>query len=65
MLTYIKPHEQGQLAAIANKKGTTFLLEFSKALTTNQKNDKVLFTTVSSINIMYIIIVYSNSVTFK
>lgn len=45
MLTYIKPHEQGQLAAIANKKGTIFLLEFSKALTTNQKNDKVLFTT--------------------
>lgn len=57
MLTYIKPHEQGQLAAIANKKGTIFLLEFSKALTTNQKNDKVLFTTVSFINI---IIVYSN-----
>ncbi|KAG6801639.1 dynein intermediate chain 2, axonemal isoform X1 [Apis mellifera caucasica] len=45
VLTYIKPHEQGQLAAIANKKGTIFLLEFSKALTTNQKNDKVLFTT--------------------
>ncbi|KAK1132130.1 hypothetical protein K0M31_016263 [Melipona bicolor] len=44
VLTYIKPHEQGQLAAITNKKGTTFLLEFSDALTTNQKNDKLLFT---------------------
>ncbi|XP_071857511.1 dynein axonemal intermediate chain 2 isoform X1 [Bombus fervidus] len=44
VLTYIKPHEQGQLATIANKKGTTFLLEFSEALTANQKNDKFLFT---------------------
>ncbi|XP_003707045.2 dynein axonemal intermediate chain 2 isoform X1 [Megachile rotundata] len=44
VLTYIKPHEQGQLAAVANKKGTVFLLEFSDALTTNQKNDKLLFT---------------------
>lgn len=52
MLTYIKPHEQGRLATIANKKGTTFLLEFSEALTANQKNDKLLFTAVSSINII-------------
>nr|XP_034190181.1 dynein intermediate chain 2, axonemal isoform X1 [Osmia lignaria] len=44
VLTYIKPHEEGQLAAVANKKGTVFLLEFSEALTTNQKNDKLLFT---------------------
>ncbi|XP_033311162.1 dynein intermediate chain 2, axonemal isoform X2 [Bombus bifarius] len=44
VLTYIKPHEQGRLATIANKKGTTFLLEFSEALTANQKNDKLLFT---------------------
>ncbi|XP_033330387.1 dynein intermediate chain 3, ciliary isoform X1 [Megalopta genalis] len=46
VLTCIRPHEQGQLAAVANKKGTTFLLEFSEALTTNQKNDKLLFTTL-------------------
>ena len=44
VLTYVKPHEEGQLAAVANKKGTVFLLEFSEALTTNQKNDKLLFT---------------------
>ncbi|XP_050476936.1 dynein axonemal intermediate chain 2 isoform X3 [Bombus huntii] len=44
VLTYIKPHEQGRLATIANKKGTTFLLEFSEALIANQKNDKLLFT---------------------
>ncbi|XP_066602906.1 dynein axonemal intermediate chain 2-like [Prorops nasuta] len=43
-LTYIKPHEQGQLAAVSNKNGTTYLLEFSEALTTNQKNDKMLLT---------------------
>ncbi|XP_076639705.1 dynein axonemal intermediate chain 2 [Colletes latitarsis] len=44
ILTCIRPHEQGQLAAVANKNGTTFLLEFSEALTTNQKNDKLLLT---------------------
>lgn len=43
-MTCIKPHEQGHVAAVANKKGTTFLLEFSEALTANQKNDKLLFT---------------------
>ncbi|XP_076280813.1 uncharacterized protein LOC143209283 [Lasioglossum baleicum] len=46
VLTCIRPHEQGQLAAVANKNGTTFLLELSEALTTNQKNDKLLFTTL-------------------
>ncbi|XP_076247328.1 dynein axonemal intermediate chain 2 isoform X1 [Calliopsis andreniformis] len=44
ILTCVKPHEQGQLAAVANKSGTTFLLEFSEALTINQRNDKFLFT---------------------
>ncbi|XP_076663625.1 dynein axonemal intermediate chain 2 isoform X1 [Andrena cerasifolii] len=44
ILTCIRPHEQGQLAVVANKKGTTFLLEFSEALTINQRNDKLLFT---------------------
>ncbi|CAK9823903.1 Dynein axonemal intermediate chain 2 [Anthophora retusa] len=44
ILTYIRPHERGQLAAITNKRGTTYLLEFSEALTTNQKNEKLLFT---------------------
>ncbi|XP_025269650.1 dynein intermediate chain 2, axonemal isoform X1 [Camponotus floridanus] len=43
-LTCLRPHEQGQLAAVANKKGSTYLLEFSEALTVNQKNDKLLLT---------------------
>lgn len=43
-LTYVRPHEQGQLAAVSNKKGVIYLLEFSEALTVNQKNDKVLLT---------------------
>ncbi|RLU17333.1 hypothetical protein DMN91_009566 [Ooceraea biroi] len=43
-LTCLRPHEQGQLAAVANKKGSTYLLEFSEVLTINQKNDKVLLT---------------------
>ncbi|XP_044001615.1 dynein axonemal intermediate chain 2 [Aphidius gifuensis] len=43
-LTCIKPHEQGQLAAVAGKNGTTYLIEFSEALTINQKNDKLLLT---------------------
>ncbi|XP_034947678.1 dynein intermediate chain 3, ciliary [Chelonus insularis] len=43
-LTCVKPHEQGQLAAVAGKNGTTYLLEFSETLTVNQKNDKLLFT---------------------
>lgn len=46
-LTYLRPHEQGQLAAVANKKGSTYLLEFSEALTINQKNDKLLLTAVN------------------
>ncbi|XP_015587491.1 dynein intermediate chain 3, ciliary isoform X2 [Cephus cinctus] len=40
----IRPHEQGQLAAVASKNGTTYLLELSEALTINQKNDKLLLT---------------------
>ncbi|XP_015125075.1 dynein intermediate chain 2, axonemal [Diachasma alloeum] len=43
-LTCIKPHEHGHLAAVAGKNGTTYLLEFSEALTVNGKNDKVLLT---------------------
>ncbi|XP_008543431.1 dynein axonemal intermediate chain 2 [Microplitis demolitor] len=43
-LTCVNPHEQGQLAAVAGKNGTTYLLEFSETLTVNQKNDKLLFT---------------------
>ncbi|XP_012527681.1 dynein intermediate chain 2, axonemal isoform X3 [Monomorium pharaonis] len=43
-LTCLRAHEQGQLAAVANKKGSTYLLEFSEALTINQKNDKLLLT---------------------
>lgn len=46
-LTCIRPHVQGQLAAVANKKGATYLIEFSEALTVNQKNDKLLLTAVS------------------
>ncbi|KAG7205444.1 hypothetical protein KM043_007436 [Ampulex compressa] len=43
-LTCVRPHEQGQLAAVANKSGTTYLLQFSEALSINQKNDKLLLT---------------------
>ncbi|KAK0090365.1 hypothetical protein PV325_001139 [Microctonus aethiopoides] len=43
-LTCIRPHEQGQLAAVAGKNGTTYLLEFAEALSVNQKNDKLLLT---------------------
>ncbi|EFN85403.1 Dynein intermediate chain 2, axonemal [Harpegnathos saltator] len=43
-LTCIRPHEQGQLVAVANKKGAMYLIEFSEALTVNQKNDKLLLT---------------------
>lgn len=43
-LTYVKPHEQGQLAAVASRNGITYLLEFSEALTVNHKNDKLLLT---------------------
>ncbi|XP_043284269.1 dynein intermediate chain 3, ciliary isoform X2 [Venturia canescens] len=43
-LTCMRPHEQGRLVAVAGKNGTTYLLEFSEALTINQKNDKLLLT---------------------
>ncbi|XP_043465587.1 dynein axonemal intermediate chain 2 isoform X4 [Leptopilina heterotoma] len=43
-LTSIRPHEQGQLVAVASKNGMTYLIEFSEVLTTNQKNDKLLLT---------------------
>ncbi|XP_033209983.1 dynein intermediate chain 2, axonemal [Belonocnema kinseyi] len=43
-LTSIRPHEQGQFVAVSSKNGTTYLIEFSEALTTNQKNDKLLLT---------------------
>jgi len=46
-LTYLRAHEQGQLVAVANKNGSTYLLEFSEALTINQKNDKLLLTAVN------------------
>lgn len=48
-LTSIRPHEQGQLVAVSSKNGTTYLIEFSEALTTNQKNDKLLLTAVRNI----------------
>ncbi|XP_012269185.3 dynein intermediate chain 3, ciliary isoform X2 [Athalia rosae] len=43
-LTCIRPHEHGHLAAVASTNGTTYLVEFSEALTMNQKNDKLLLT---------------------
>ncbi|KAK2584928.1 hypothetical protein KPH14_002523 [Odynerus spinipes] len=43
-LTCVRPHEQGQLAAVASRNGITYLLEFSEALTVNHKNDKLLLT---------------------
>jgi hypothetical protein len=46
-LTHLRAHEQGQLVAVANKNGSTYLLEFSEALTINQKNDKLLLTAVN------------------
>lgn len=45
-LTSIKSHEQGQLTAVGNDNGVISLIEFSQALTVNQKNDKLLFTAV-------------------
>lgn len=58
-LTCLRPHEHGQLAAVANKKGSTYLLEFSEALTVNQKNDKLLLTAVNlDNNIQYLKILF-------
>lgn len=42
---------------MANKKGSTYLLEFSEALTINQKNDKLLLTAVN-IRLIKILFVY-------
>ncbi|XP_014609987.1 PREDICTED: dynein intermediate chain 2, axonemal isoform X2 [Polistes canadensis] len=43
-LTCVRPHEQGQLIAVASRNGIIYLLELSEALKINHKNDKLLLT---------------------
>ncbi|XP_075225791.1 dynein axonemal intermediate chain 2-like [Lycorma delicatula] len=43
-LRSIRCHENGQLIAVGNNKGTSYLVEFSENLATSAKNDKALLT---------------------
>ncbi|XP_075225789.1 dynein axonemal intermediate chain 2-like [Lycorma delicatula] len=43
-LRSIRCHENGQLVAVGNNKGTSYLVEFSENLATSAKNDKALLT---------------------
>ncbi|XP_066990947.2 dynein intermediate chain 3, ciliary-like [Anabrus simplex] len=43
-LRCIRVHEQGQLVAVGNNLGTSYLVEVSEGLTINQRNDKALLT---------------------
>lgn len=43
-LTCLRTHEMGRLIAVGNRKGTTYLVEFSENLSVSNKNDKMLLT---------------------
>ncbi|KAK6625581.1 hypothetical protein RUM43_005880 [Polyplax serrata] len=43
-LRSLRAHENGRLVAVGNEKGSTYLVEFSENLATNNKNDKALLT---------------------
>lgn len=45
-LTCIRTHEGGRLVAVGNKRGTTYLVEFSENLSVTHKNDKAFMTQV-------------------
>lgn len=46
-LSSLRVHDQGQLVAVGNNMGTSYLVEFSENLAATQRNDKVLLTAVS------------------
>jgi dynein intermediate chain 2 len=46
-LRSLRVHDQGQLVAVGNNMGTSYLVEFSQHLATTQRNDKALLTAVS------------------
>ncbi|PNF32875.1 Dynein intermediate chain 3, ciliary [Cryptotermes secundus] len=46
-LSNLRVHDQGQLVAVGNNMGTSYLAEFSENLAATQRNDKVLLTAVS------------------
>ncbi|XP_069701576.1 dynein intermediate chain 3, ciliary [Periplaneta americana] len=43
-LKSLRAHDQGQLVAVGNNLGTSYLVEFSENLATTQRNDKTLLT---------------------
>lgn len=45
-LRTLRTHDLGRLVAVGNKKGTTYLVEFSENLASSNKNDKALLTAV-------------------
>lgn len=47
-LMCLRTHDLGRLVAVGNKKGTTYLVEFSENLSVSNKNDKMLLTAVST-----------------
>lgn len=46
-LRSLRVHDQGQLVAVGNNLGTSYLVEFNESLATTQRNDKALLTAVS------------------
>lgn len=46
-LSSLRVHDQGQLVAVGNNLGTSYLVEFSENLAATQRNDKALLTAVS------------------
>lgn len=50
-LTCLRTHDMGRLVAVANEKGTTYLVEFSENLSITNKNDKMLLTAVRIYNV--------------
>lgn len=46
-LRSLRVHDQGQLVAVGNNLGTSYLVEFSENLATTRRNDKALLTAVS------------------
>nr|CAD7453369.1 unnamed protein product [Timema tahoe] len=51
-LQCLRVHDEGQLVAVGNSNGTTYLVEFSESLVSSNRNDRPLLTAVSDTTVM-------------